>query len=86
MFHVIQMKMPKSIASSLKDNRRLATFSIEKPEEFLAYLKTRYDSELRNWYLICSRDDWKYLLIVQELKIRAYAKRIKELEAFAETW
>jgi hypothetical protein len=81
-----RMHFNQSIGSSIKDNRRLVTFSIEKPEEFVEYLKTRYPSELRSWIYRCPKDDWKYPFLVQENKIRILNQRIKELEKLAEVW
>jgi hypothetical protein len=81
------MPRSESIAEGLKNNRRLATFHMDKPEEFLDYLKTRYESELQNWYWICSRDDWKFEFIARELKIRTCKRRMRELMAArAEYW
>lgn len=78
--------MPQSIAAALKDNRRLATFSMEKPEEFLSYLKTRYDSELENWLWLCDKNDWKYSFLVTEMKIRIAEKRLRYLKEMADVW
>ena len=78
--------MSESIASALKDNRRLASFKIDNPEEFVAYLKTRYNSEVESWLAICSRDDWKYMFLVQEQKIRALQRRVQWLQELAEVW
>ncbi len=80
------MPSNQSIGSSIKDNRRLVTFSIEKPEEFVNYLKTRYPSELRSWIYRCPKDDWKYPFLIQENEIRILNRRIKELEKLAEVW
>ena len=76
----------KSIAATIKDNRRLATFSIDKPQEFVIYLKTRYDSELENWLYICSSDDWKYPFLATEQKIRKAERRLRYLKELAEVW
>ncbi len=81
-----RMPSQQSIGSSIKDNRRLTTFSIEKPEEFVNYLKTRYPSELRSWIYRCPQDDWKYEFLLREVKIRALDRRIKALKELAEVW
>ena len=78
--------MSSSIATALKDNRRLVTFSIEKPEEIVAYLKTRYMSEIQSWIYQCAKDDWKYAFLEREYKIRVYDRRIRELKELAEVW
>lgn len=78
--------MSKSIASSLKDNRRLTTFRMEKPEEFVAYLRTRYDSEIESWLSICPKDDWKYLFLMNEQKLRTLERRVRKLQELAEVW
>ena len=80
------MSSNQSIGSSIKENRRLATFSIEKPQEFVQYLKTRYPSELRSWMYLCPKDDWKYSFLAKENEIRALNRRIKELKELAELW
>ena len=67
-------------------NRRLTTFSIEKPEEFVEYLKTRYPSELLSWVYRCPQDDWKYPFIVREREMRALEQQIKALKELAEVW
>lgn len=78
--------MSASIASSLRDNRRLATFHIDRPQEFLAYLKTRYDSEVENWMYYCPKNDWKYPFLIREQNIRMAQKRIRYLEELAAEW
>ena len=78
--------MSESIAFALKDNRRLATFRLEKPQEFVDYLKTRYDSEINVWLDKSSTDDWKYPFILREQQIRALERRIRRLEELAEVW
>lgn len=78
--------MNKSIGASLKDNRRLSTFRMEKPEEFVAYLRTRYDSEIESWLYICPKDDWKYPFLKRENAIRIHAEYIEELKELAKVW
>ena len=78
--------MPKSIASALKDNRRLSTFRMEKAEEFVAYLRTRYDSEVESWLSICPKNDWKYSFLKRENEIRIHAEYIEELKELAKVW
>lgn len=78
--------MTTSIASALKDNRRLTTFKIEKPEEFVAYMRTRYDSEIEGWLSLCREDDWKYMFLIQEQKLRALERRVRQLQELAEVW
>lgn len=73
-----------SIGESIKDNRRLASFSDDDYHGFYAYLSTRYDYEIENWYKICPRDSWKFLFLETELKIRTLRKQVLELEA--ELW
>jgi hypothetical protein len=80
------MPSNKSIGSSIKDNRRLTSFSIEKPDEFVEYLKTRYPSELHSWVRRCPRDDWKYEFLLREMEMRALDRRIKALKELAEVW
>jgi hypothetical protein len=80
------MSTNQSIAASIRDNRRLVTFSMEKPEEFVAYLKTRYLSELQSWIYRCPKDDWKYSFLIREYKIRQTDRRIRELKELASVW
>jgi hypothetical protein len=78
--------MQDTIASALKDNRRLVTFRMEDAEEFVAYLKTRYVSEIEGWLRICDTDDWKYLFLQRELEMRWAARRLQALKELAEVW
>jgi len=78
--------MPKTIATALRENRRLATFRMEKPEEFVAYLRTRYDSEVESWLYICPKDDWKYTFLLNEQKLRVLERRVRRLQELAEVW
>ncbi len=80
------MPRTQSIGEGLKDNRRLVTFRMEKADEFLAYLKTRYMSELRSWLYRCPRDDWKYEFLRRELAIREKKLYIQRLEELAKVW
>ncbi len=80
------MPSQQTIGSSIKENRRLTTFSIDKSDEFVKYLSTRYPSELRSWIYRCPRDDWKYPFILREMQIRALDRRIKALKELAEVW
>jgi len=75
--------MSQSIASSIKENRRLVTFSMENPGEFVAYLKTRYNSEITVWFFTCKKNDWKYSFLAREWQIRQLEKDLREL---AEVW
>jgi hypothetical protein len=59
---------------------------MEKPEEFVAYLKTRYQSEILSWVYRCPKDDWKYPFLYREYKIRMYDRRIRELKELAAVW
>lgn len=78
--------MTYSIASGLKENRRLATFHLEDAEEFYRYLKTRYDSEVESWLAICPQDSWKYPILETEWRIRILERRIRYLESQPEIW
>lgn len=78
--------MSESIGAAIKENRRLATFHIDRPQEFLDYLKSRYDSEVENWIRICSESDWKYDFLVRERKIRLAERRLRDLRELAEVW
>ena len=78
--------MSDSIASGLRDNRRLATFSIDRPHEFLDYLRTRYDSEVEAWISSCEAGDWKYPFLIRERQIRTTKQRLARLEELAELW
>ena len=78
--------MTDSIASGLKDNRRLATFRMENAEEFVEYLKTRYDSEIDLWVRRAKKSDWKYEFILNEDEIRRKVKRIARLQELVDLW
>ena len=62
--------MTDTVASGLKDNRRLVTFTIDDPHKFVAYLQTRFDSEVISWLYSCKANDWKYEFLVREKQIR----------------
>lgn len=76
----------QTIAQGLADNRRLATFHVEKSAEFLEYLKTRYDSEIDMWMQDCKKSDWKYSFLVREREIRKKQRRIDALKELAKVW
>lgn len=78
--------MEDSIAQGVKDNRRLASFTMDDVEEFYSRLQGLYNSELEQWLKRCPQDSWKYPLICQEAKIRQLKRRVLTLEAEAEMW
>jgi hypothetical protein len=80
---IIVRKMD-SVAQGVKDNRRLASFTMEDANEFYARLKGLYNSELEQWLKRCPHDSWKYSLICQEVEIRSLKRTVQELEA--ELW
>lgn len=73
-----------SIAQGVKDNRRIASYTIDDVNDFYSKLKDLYNSELEQWLKRCPRDSWKYPILCQESEIRALKKTVQELEA--ELW
>lgn len=69
--------MSDSVAQGVKDNRRLASFTLDDINAFDIRLKGLYDSELEQWYKRCPRDSWKYSLIKNEYIIRANERKLK---------
>jgi hypothetical protein len=80
------MPRNQSIAEGVKENRRLVTFSMEKADEFLEHLKTRYNSEIIRWFYTCPRNDWKYEFLRREITIREKKIYLKRLEELAAVW
>ena len=73
-----------SVAQGVKDNRRLTSFTIDEPHDFLTRVKGLYNSELEQWLKRCPKDSWKYSFLEREKKISDLRINIQRCEA--ELW